>query len=196
MIHRIDARQLDRQFRAARKVGCILGRNHPSGHRSARFRDHHPVRNQIPCQRPMENRIRLGLSAIQRIRHANRNHRSRRNRHRLGHRRRRRRGGGGAPPAPAPEQEQAGGGGGGGGGVLSATTCLCRLRLWLRRRRWLSRPAGATTRLFTTVLTPSTEALSAAASAREASLSTLPFNVATPLATPPGYSAQTKPTQR
>ena len=42
---------------------------------------------------------------------------------------------------------------------------------------------GATTRLLTTVRTPSIVALSAAAKAREASLSTLPSRVATPLAT-------------
>jgi hypothetical protein len=36
---------------------------------------------------------------------------------------------------------------------------------------------------LTTVLTPSTDALSAAANAREASLSALPDKVATPLAT-------------
>jgi hypothetical protein len=71
----------------------IFSRNHASRHRGARLSHHHPVRDQIPSQRPMENRVRLGARAIQRIRHANRNHRTRRQSHRPHHRwgRRRRR---------------------------------------------------------------------------------------------------------
>src|ERR1700726_2583012 len=78
----------------------------------------------------------------------------------------------------------AGGGGGGGGGALSATTCLCRRAgFGVGGGAGLAAREGATTRLLMTVLTPSTEPLSAAARAREASLSTFPFKVATPLAT-------------
>ena len=95
-----------------------------------------------------------------------------RKRHRLSHRRGRRRWRGSYRFAPPPGQEEAVAGGGrrGRGSSLShyflvppalrsAPSPLCR---------------GATTRLLTTVLTPSIEALSAAAKAREASLSTLP----------------------
>ena len=122
-------------------MGSIFRRNHPSGHRSARFRHHHPVRNQIPGQRPMKHRIRLGRSAIQRIRHANRNHRSRRNRHRLGHRGRRRRG------SRRHHLHRLLSRSSGGRGwrrrrrrVVRHYLLMPSLRLWLRRRHWLSRP--------------------------------------------------------
>src|ERR1700691_3964555 len=82
-----------------------------------------------------------------------------------------------------------GGGGGGGGGATTCTgswgggaaspTSLCRFG----SRAAFAALAGATTRLLTTVRTPATDALSAAARAREALLSTFPSRVATPLAT-------------
>ncbi len=162
-------------------MGSILRCNHSSSNRCARLSHHHPVRNQIPSQRPMENRVRLGTRAIQRIRHANWNHRARGQSPRLYHRRGRRRGGSdhlhriGAGAAAA-------GGGGGGGGAACATS-LCRRSFTGGGGATFAARAGATTRLLTTVLTPSIDALSADASARDASLSTLPFSVATPLAT-------------
>src|ERR1700677_5100052 len=88
-------------------------------------------------------------------------------------------GGGGGGGATTCTGSWAGGGGGGGGGGAASATSLCRFGAGAGFAAF----TGATTRLLTTVRTPSIEALSAAARAREASLSTLPSRVATPLAT-------------
>src|SRR6202167_1994887 len=87
-------------------------------------------------------------------------------------------GGGGGATTCTGSWAGRGGGGGGGGGAASAIS-LCRFGTGAA----FAALAGATTRLLTTVRTPSTVALSAAARAREALLSTFPSRVATPLAT-------------
>src|ERR1700733_15337593 len=87
-------------------------------------------------------------------------------------------GGGGGATTCTGSWAGAAAGGGGGGGAASATS-FCRLGA----RAGFAALTGATTRLLTTVRTPSIEALSADARAREASLSTLPSSVATPLFT-------------
>src|SRR5579864_3017353 len=61
----------------------------------------------------------------------------------------------------------------GGGGLKFDWFCGCAF--------WSAAEAGATSRLFTTVLTPSTCAASLAAALRAASLATVPVSVTTPL---------------
>src|ERR1700678_4069198 len=84
-------------------------------------------------------------------------------------------GGGGGGATTCTGSWAGGGGGGGGGGGAACATSLCRRGSGAA----FATLAGVTTRLLTTVRTPSIDALSAAARAREASLSTLPSSVAT-----------------
>ena len=180
MVHRIDAGQLDGQFRAAGEVGASLAVTTRPVTAAPDRATTMPSTIKSPARDPWKTVfdwvVALSSVSVMRI--------------------------GITVPAGRVTVLATGGGGGGGGGGHHLHRLLGR-----RRRRWRRRGrrrgcrlghflvplrllapafaalAGATTRLLTTVLTPSTEALSAAASAREASLSTLPFRVATPLAT-------------